>query len=188
MNDASLSQALADLERALRPVSARYMLIGGLAVVLRGFPRHTDDIDITIAGADVSVQELHDALSAAGFEARIDDAVEFAQHNQVLLMRHQSSTIELDVTLAWLPFETEALAAAEPTAIENVRLPVARVEDLIIYKAVAWRERDRRDVSELWRMHRRSVNRARILEVVTQFAEAIEEPHRVRELEKLLGP
>lgn len=186
MNDSALHLALVDLERALGPYSARYMIIGGLAVVLRGFPRHTDDIDITILGSEVSVQELFGALCGAGFEARIGNAVEFAEQNQVLLMRHRSSTIELDVTLAWLPFETEAISAAEPTSIEEVVLPVARVEDLIIYKAVAWRERDRRDVSDLWQMHRPSLNRARIVDVVTQFAEAIEEPNRVKELEALL--
>jgi predicted nucleotidyltransferase len=187
MTESALHDALRDLQIALSPLSGKYMLIGGLAVVLRGFPRHTDDIDITVLGTANSVVELHDSLSKAGFEARLDNAVEFAEQNQVLLMRHRKSAIEVDVTVAWLPFESEAIAAAETTNIEGVMLPVARGEDLIIYKAVAWRERDRRDITELWKLHSAQIDRERILAVVASFAEAIEEPDRVGELEKLLS-
>lgn len=90
-----------------------YMVIGGLAVVMRGFPRHTDDIDATTMGADTDPQRLYDALRGSGFEARIDGAIDFARQHQVLLMRHTEAEVDLDVSLAWLPFEEQALDRAE---------------------------------------------------------------------------
>jgi hypothetical protein len=67
-----------------------------------------------------------------------------------------------------------------------VQLPVARAEDLIIYKAVAWRARDRRDIRELVALHRDEIDFERLRAVVEQFALAIEEPQRLDEFERLL--
>jgi hypothetical protein len=182
-----LRDALRDLQSALRPLDGTYMLFGGLAVVLRGFPRHTDDIDITILGSECSPLEAQGLLSEGGFEERLKGAVAFADQSQVLLMRHRETGIDLDVTFAWLPFESEAIHAAEPTDVDGINIPVATVEHLIIYKAVAWRERDKRDIGELWALHGAEVDRERILAVVAEFAEAIDEPERVAELGRVLA-
>jgi hypothetical protein len=55
----------------------------------------------------------------------------------VFLLRHTPSGTPIELTLAWLPFEAEALdrATREPFAGLSVR--VATPEDLIIFKAVA---------------------------------------------------
>jgi hypothetical protein len=100
---------------------------------------------------------------------RIDDAVAFAEQNQVLLFRHAETGIEVDISLAWLPFEEEAVAAAERLEVEGIRLPVARVEDLLIYKAIAWRERDRRDIRELLGLHHGKLDIDRVRETVAQL-------------------
>lgn len=186
MNDSGLKTALADLEQALQPLEGRFMLIGGLAVVLRGFPRHTDDIDIAVLGAETSVQRLVELLSGQGFVPRIDNAVSFAEQNQVLLYRHEETGIDLDVSFAWLPFEEEAIAAAQIVDIEGLTLPVARVEDLLIYKAVAWRERDRRDICELVQLYRGELDLDRVRSLVGEFGEVIDEPGRLAEFEHLL--
>lgn len=187
MSDSPLTRAVAALRDALSSIDGSFMLIGGLAVILRGFPRHTDDIDVTVLGAHASAKQLAQMLSAAGFEPRIDDVVAFAEQNQVLLFRHTETGIDVDVSLAWLFFEEEAVAAAESIDVHGVQLPVARAEDLIIYKAVAWRARDQRDIRELVALHRDEIDFERLRAVVGQFALAIEEPERLDEFERLLA-
>ncbi len=162
------------------------MLIDGLAVILRGFPRHTDDIDVAVLGTEASAEQLAVLLSHGGFEPRIDDAVAFAEQTQVLLFRHSETGIELDVSLAWLPFEEEAVAAAQLLEVAGTRIPVVRVEDLLIYKAIAWRERDRRDIRELLALHRGEIDLDRLREVVGQFAEAMDEPGRLDDFERMI--
>jgi predicted nucleotidyltransferase len=46
------------------------------------------------------------------------------------------------VSLAWLDFEREALARASVVDFGGVRVRVAEAEDLVVFKAVAWRDRD----------------------------------------------
>jgi hypothetical protein len=66
--------------------------------------------------------------AARDLEPRIDDARAFAQANQVLLLRHAPSGVDVDVSLAWLPFELEAINAADKLTVGEVRVPVARPE------------------------------------------------------------
>ena len=41
------------------------------------------------------------------------------------------------LSIAWLPFELEAIAACETVCLGDLRVPVARAEDLLIYKTIA---------------------------------------------------
>ncbi len=63
---------------------------------------------------------------------KISDAVAFAEESQVLLMRHFASGVDIDVSRAWLPFEIEALDAADYASLGGVRIVIAQPEDLII--------------------------------------------------------
>jgi predicted nucleotidyltransferase len=92
----------------------------------------------------------------------------------------------IDLSLAWLPFEREALEAADHLDLRGVDVPVARAEDLVIYKAAAFRDRDRSDIERLLRLYGASMDLARVRAVVAQFAEALEQPERVAEFDSLL--
>jgi Nucleotidyltransferase of unknown function (DUF6036) len=148
-----LGAALEAVGRALRDLPQPGMLIGGIAVILRGAPRLTRDIDATIAGGGLSLTEVLDRWRAYGLRARIADAVEFATEHQVLLLRHVPSGVDVDVSIAWLPFELEALAAAEDVDLGGLTLRLARAEDLMIYKAVAFRPQDQQDIERLLVLH-----------------------------------
>jgi hypothetical protein len=137
------------LAAALHGAGCDYMVFGGVAIIARGVPRHTDDVDATVWAESRQLAPLLEHLSACEIRPRIDDAAAFARENRVLLLRHQPSDIAIDLTFAWLPFEKEALGRAEVMDLGGVRVPVATPEDLVIYKAVAWRDRDRADIERL---------------------------------------
>lgn len=67
-------------------------MIGGIAVIARGVPRLTRDIDIAVAGTDVTSSALVDELDRVGIRPRISDAIAFADENQVLLVKHWESS------------------------------------------------------------------------------------------------
>lgn len=137
------------------------MVIGGLAVIARGVPRHTDDLDVTVWAADTSLAQAYAWLTRAGFESRIPNPMDFARQNQIFLLEHPGSGTSVDLSLAWLPFEAEALAEAEMLSLRGVKVPVARVEDLIIYKLLAFRDRDRADVEHLLDLHAEALDLVR---------------------------
>ena len=184
--DATLIEALAALTRALERSGREYMLIGGLAVIARGVPRDTDDIDATVWAAELDLHDLLGLLREEQIAGRIPDLEAFARHSQVLLLQHQPTKTPLEISLAWLPFEKEAMARAETLRLGEASVPVALAEDLVLYKVVAWRDRDRADVERLLVAHRGSIDLDRVRDLVRQFAEALEEPQRVEEFESLV--
>jgi predicted nucleotidyltransferase len=68
----------------------------------------------------------------------------------------------------------------------GVRLRVATPEDLVIYKAVAWRDRDRSDIERLLARHRDTIDLERVRQVVREFAAALDDPARVEQFDALV--
>lgn len=181
-----LLQALAALDRALMELGVPFMIIGGIAVIARGVPRQTIDIDATVWGQAISLEDLLAGLEAHGIVPRIPDAAEFARRRQVLLLEHRPSGTTLEISLAWLPFEQDAIERAGPVTLRGVEVPVAQPQDLIVYKFVAWRDRDKTDIERLLLLHGDEIDLEGLRDLARQFAEAVEEPERVQELEVLL--
>ncbi len=181
-----LSQAIAALRAALLESGAPHMLIGGMAVILRGVVRLTDDVDATVWGDGLDIELLVDTLSRHQITPRTADAVDFARERQVLLLRHDPSETPMELSLAWLPFEAEALGRAELIAVGDAIIPVAVAQDLVIYKAVAWRERDRTDIERLLSLYGSSIDLDYVRRIVAEFAAALDEPERNADLELLI--
>lgn len=179
-------EALAALQRALEDLDAPSMILGGIAVIARGVPRLTVDIDATVWGESVALEELFTSLAAQDIRPRIPEAEEFARRRQVLLLVHTPSGTPLEVSVGWLPFEREAILRAETVDFGGVPISVARPEDLIVYKAVAWRPRDQEDVERLLVLHGDQIDLDRVRELVRQFADALGEHERFREFEALV--
>ena len=179
-------EALDALRRALDEIDALSMIIGGVAVIARGVPRQTIDVDGTVWAEALDLDRLFDALRGHGLIPRITDARDFARQRQVLLLRHEPSGTPVEVSLAWLPFEREALERATIEDIAGVSVPVASAEDLIIYKTVAWRDRDRSDVERLLVLYGSGVNLGRIRSIVGEIAAVLDEPGRLAEFEAIV--
>jgi hypothetical protein len=184
--DAALIAALRDLQAALAAHGRPAMIIGGIAVMARGVPRQTIDIDATIAAEGTDLDELLHTLERHRVLPRVPDALAFARERQVLLLRHEPSGTPLEITLAWLPFELDALARASVVDFRGVPVRVATAEDLVVYKAVAWRERDRSDIERLLVRHHSTINMDAVRSLVRQFADALDEPERIEAFESLL--
>jgi hypothetical protein len=163
------------------------MIIGGIAVIARGVARLTKDIDATIAGGGADLDRVLEALASHRIVPRIADAVKFAQESHVLLLRHEPSGVEVDLSLAWLPFELDAIAAAELVSVHGTRVRVPRVDDLVIYKIVGWRPQDQQDVERLVALHGSRMDLNRVKRLTHELAEALEDPERAEEVEELLA-
>lgn len=184
--DRALLEALSALRDALREVPSPSMVIGGIAVIARGVPRQTVDVDATVWAEAVDIDRLFERLARHGIVARIPDAREFARCRQVLLLRHAPSGVPMEISLGWLPFEKEALERASEVDFGGVRIAVAQPEDLVVYKAVAWRDRDKSDIERLIVAHGEKIDLKRVRSLVRDFARALDEPERIPEFEALL--
>jgi predicted nucleotidyltransferase len=179
--------ALRALARALNDISNRSMIIGGVAVIAAGVPRETVDIDAIVPGRETDVQSVVNILGRHGIVPRIGDALSFARERQVLLLHHVASGVPIEISFGWLPFEEEAFDRAAVIDFEGLTLRVARPEDLIVYKAAAWRDRDRSDIERLLALHIDRIDLRRVRHLIDQIGEALDDPGRIIRFDEMVA-
>jgi len=181
-----LHNTLVDLTKALQRIEAPAMVIGGIAVIAHGVARQTIDVDATVLATRLETSQILEALAGFSIRPRIADVLEFAERSQVLLLVHEKTRITLEVSLAFSPFEQEALERAVEVDFGGVRIPVAIPEDLVIYKALAWRDQDRYDIEQLLTLHGDHIDLERVRTFVHEFSQILGTPERISEFERLL--
>lgn len=162
-----------------------WMVIGGIAVIAHGVQRMTTDIDAVIQGDAVSVHALIEVLRRHQIVPRIENAEAFAAANLVLLTRHRPTDVDLDLSLGWTAFEHEALAARTSTRFGKTAVPMAGVDELLVFKAIAGRPRDVDDAVALLTLYP-GIDLTRVHDRVAALAEAAEAPELAAGLEQVL--
>ena len=187
-----IRKTLADLTKALQRIEGPGMVIGGIAVIAHGVARQTVDIDATVLATRLETSQILAALAGCSIRPRIADVLEFAERSQVLLLVHEKTQVPLEISFAFTSFEQEALAQAVEVRFGGVKISVAAPEDLVIYKALAWRDRDRYDIEQLLTLHGDRIDLQRVRAFVHEFAQILGAPERIPEfdrlVQKVLGP
>jgi hypothetical protein len=148
--------------RALHDSQVRYVLVGGLAVLLHGVDRLTADIDLVVDLAPEQASRAVAALLALDFRPQAPvDALQFADPAVRKRWRDESSMVVLSF---WDPqnrFPTVDVFAEYPMDFEilhasSVLMPlsgtdvhVASIEHLMQIKRAAGRPKDLEDVGRL---------------------------------------
>ena len=149
--------------------SIRYALIGGLAVILRGRPRFTYDVDILLEVPQIVLPGLLDELVERGFT--IDTTAAIKQFVREHIASFPFGRIRIDWLKPLLPLYSRTLADASPlewTAGHTVR--VATAEGLILTKMVAFRPQDQIDIETLLTANRDDIDINLIREEWSPFA------------------
>jgi hypothetical protein len=176
---------LPDLVRWWQSERTPAVVIGGLAVALLGRPRVTRDIDALVLLPEADWPAFLAAAAPFDLQPRDPDPLTFARQSRTLLLRHQPTGIDVDITFGNLPFEEEAVARAKKVRVGGVSVPLPTPEDLVILKAIAHRERDLLDVEGLLVAYPK-LDTARVRQWVRKFADALDMPEIYEDLEKLL--
>ncbi len=109
----------------------------------------------------------------------------FALDYQVLLVAHEATGVPVDITLALMAFEEEALRRAKWMDFAGARLPVIGLDDLIVYKLIGARPRDLDDVERLLDAHGQVIDRTRITRAVSAFCSLLEDTSRMDNWQRL---
>jgi hypothetical protein len=176
---------LADLMAWWRRARVKGMIIGGLAVALLGRPRTTRDVDAVILLDESAWPRFFAQGKRFSFQPRVDDLLSFARQHRVLLVHHQKSGIDVDVSLGGTPYEVQAVARATKTKVGRLLLPLPTPEDLIILKGVAHRAIDLQDIDGLLALHR-DIDKAYVRRWLDEFAQILEAPHLYEEIDRRL--
>ncbi|HLK22647.1 MAG TPA: hypothetical protein VKT81_27060 [Bryobacteraceae bacterium] len=160
--------------------------IGGIAVQRWGEPRVTRDVDLTLLAGFGSEDRFIVPLLAA-FPARIEEALEFARRNRVLLLQTKSG-VGLGVSLGALPFEESMIQRASTFSFgPGLEIRTCSAENLIVLKLFASRPLDVRDAEGVVARHGGEIDWAYIEQQLQPLAELKGEPAILDHLRRLRG-
>ena len=178
-------EAIAAVQRLLERLNNRGVVIGGVAVSMYLEPRSTADVDAILI---MDLDQLKTVLEAAKAEkivARVADSEQFARERRVLLLVHEPSGVQVDISFGVLPFEHEILERSVYKPIGAIQLRVPTPEDLIIQKAIAHRPKDLIDVKAIIDATPK-LDKKRIKKWVKEFADFLEAPELWEDIAKWL--
>jgi len=171
-----LLDALDALQRLLTRFNNQGVIIGGAAVGILGRARFTEDVDAMFLLSSEELPHLLEMAKEEGIEPRIENAVDFARKNRVLLLRHTVTDTGIDISLGALPFEEEMVERSVLHEVDDalqLRLPTP--EDLVIMKAIAHRPKDLEDIRTIGDKYP-NLDLERIKKWVKAFGEVLETP------------
>lgn len=163
-----------------------HVIIGGIAASLLSKPRATRDIDGLVLLDLAELDTFYNAAATFGFLPRQPDALVFAQRHRTLLLQHEPSGIDVDISLGALPFEEQTIQRRQMQSIGELAVPLPTVEDLIIMKATAHRRIDLADISALLSAHP-ALAVKRIRYWVKEFSRVLEMPELYKDVDALLN-
>ena len=113
---------LRDLVAWLEAVRVEGVVIGGLAACILGRPSLTRDVDLLVTLEPERWPELLARGDRFGFLPRVPDPLGFAERNRVLLLRHEPTLVDLDVSL-FLGGTRVELSDLDPRLEGNIAIP-----------------------------------------------------------------
>lgn len=138
---AALKQAVKDLGRE----GIRFALVGGFAVSARAEPRTTRDVDIAVAvREDAEAEQIVFRLGALGYVFLASVEQTATRRLATARLRAPKSNVVIDLLFASSSIESELVSRADALEVlRGVRMPVARLSDLVALKVLARDDHER---------------------------------------------
>lgn len=133
---------LVRLCRSLNESGARYVIVGGFAVILHGYARGTMDIDLLVDPSPGNVAKVKKALSILSDNAAAEVADEDVGRYIVVRVADEI-VVDLMAKAGGIAFERVAKSALRRD-VEGVSIPFADERDLILTKDTV-RPKDKQD-------------------------------------------
>ena len=147
------------------------LLIGGLAIAMRGRLRFTEDVDFLMDVPQVALPGLLDDLVERGFS--LEPAVVISEYVREHVTAFSFGHVRIDWLKPVLPFYSRAIADAIPWhGRRAIRYRVATAEGLILTKMVAFRPQDQIDIDTLLVANRDTIDVPLIRREWSPFAAA----------------
>lgn len=163
----------------------RYLVIGGLAVVVVGEPRTTADADAIVFVSPAEAEALIGLAANAGFE--VQTAAELERLASTGTMRFRRGPFQLDLITASLPFEEAAFRRASHHELFGIRLPFPSPEDLVLFKVLAGRDKDLLDAIGVARRHWGRLDIAYLEATLQPICDLAEDQSPWRRLQQVLA-
>ena len=131
--------------------NVRYLIVGGYAVGLHGFPRYTGDIDVFIAISEENARSVLRAFREFGFGDLGLSEKDFLEEEIVVEIGREPLKIQVLTGIDGVTFD-ECWEERKEVQFSGVAVPFIGIESLLRNKEASPRAKDKIDLEELKRI------------------------------------
>jgi predicted nucleotidyltransferase len=148
MEQIEFPQDFSEFLKLLNSHHVDYLLIGGFAVAMYGYPRATADMDVWVARNQLNAERLVACLRDFGFDTPRLTVELFQEPERIIRMGEAPLRIEILTDIDGVTFD-ECQSRAELQNIDGNQIPVISLTDLKINKRASGRAKDLDDLENL---------------------------------------
>lgn len=134
--------------KLLNAHGVEYLLVGGYAVGLHGYPRPTGDIDFWIAASSKNAERVINVIRDFGFDVPDLDPRLISEEQRILRMGIPPTRIEVISTISGVSF-TDCYQRRIEAELDGVKVNLIHLEDLRTNKRASGRDKDLVDLDHL---------------------------------------
>lgn len=148
MEQIEFPQDFSEFLRLLNDHSVEYLLVGGFAVAIHGYPRATSDMNVWVSRSITNAEKIVDCLRVFGFDLPELDVAVFLKENQVIRMGNAPVRIDILTDIDGVVF-SECVQRSVTEIIGGQQVPVISLNDLKVNKRASGRHKDIADLDYL---------------------------------------
>lgn len=143
-----LNEDFSTFVRLCEENSVEYMIVGGYAVAIHGYPRYTGDIDIWYRQTGINCSKIIDVVAAFGFASLQLTANDLMEPEVIIQLGRPPRRIDLVSAIDGVNFD-DAYPRAITSIVDGVPIKIISKPDLIKNKSTSGRHRDLDDIENL---------------------------------------
>jgi predicted nucleotidyltransferase len=146
-----LNKHFLDFLKLLESHKVEFVVVGGYAVGVHGFPRYTGDLDVFVAISRENADRLIDVFNEFGFASLKLKPEDFLEADMVVEIGREPIKIQVLTGIDGISFE-ECRNDHILVNVSGTQIPFIGLDALLANKAASPRNKDRIDLEELTRI------------------------------------
>jgi hypothetical protein len=130
-----------------------YLLVGGLAVAVHGYPRFTGDMDIWMKMTEVNAAKMLQVIDDFGLSSLKITTEDLLQKDGVIQFGVRPVRIDIMNELAGISFDL-AFVARREVIREDIKINFIGLHELLASKKAAGRQQDKADIEKLRKVNK----------------------------------
>jgi len=126
----------------------KYLVVGGYAVTIHGYPRYTNDIDIWLQVDKTNAENIIETLKDFGFSSLNIKAEDFLEPDKVIQLGFPPNRIDLLTSISGVEFE-DCYPKRVFVEIDGLKIDFIDLDSLKVNKKASGRHKDLNDLENL---------------------------------------
>jgi hypothetical protein len=143
-----LNQDFREFIQSLNDSQVRYLVVGGYAVALHGYPRYTKDLDVWVERSPDNAARVVEALEKLGFGSLRLQSSDFMEPDQIIQLGYAPVRVDLMTTLPGVEFD-RCYASRVEVEVDGVVVNFIDLDGLKKSKRASGRLQDLADLEKL---------------------------------------